>query len=129
MPRKPSLQPNEVELRILNVLWDRGPSTAREIHEAMLDERPTGITSTTKMLQYMEEKGLVTRDASDRPIRYAAAAPREATQGSIVGDVIDRVFGGAAEKLILRAVQTRKLSADQLAEIRRYINRMEGKGR
>jgi predicted transcriptional regulator len=127
MPRKPSSQPNELELRILTVLWRRGTCSAREIHESLADERDTRMSSTTKMLQVMVDKGLVTRDHTQRPIRFAAAEPQEATQRSIVDDLIQRAFGGATEKLILRAVesQSENLSAAQLAEIRRFIARME----
>lgn len=127
MPRKPSPHPNELELRILTILWQRGACSARGIHESLADERDTRMSSTTKMLQVMVAKGLVARDDTQRPIRFAAAEPQEATQRNIVDDLIQRAFGGAAERLILRAVesQSEKLSAEQLAEIRHFIARLE----
>lgn len=129
MPRKPSSQPNELELRILRTLWDRGPSTAREVHEALRAGRQTIMSATTKMLQVMVDKGLLVRDDSERPIRFRPAVSQEATQAGIVSDVIDRVFAGAAEKLVLRAVEAGGLTGEQLAEIRDYIDRMEGEAR
>lgn len=129
MPRRPSPQPNELELRILNVLWQCGPSTARGIHEALQDERQTIISSTTKMLQVMVDKGLLVRLDDERPIRFRPAESMTKTQAGIVSDVVERVFGGAAEKLILRAVESSDLTAEQLAGIRRYIDRLEGETR
>jgi predicted transcriptional regulator len=125
MPRKPSLQPNDLELRILALLWERGELAAREIHEALADERETRMSSTTKMLQVMVDKGLIRRDETQRPMLFRAARSAEEMQRNIVGDLVERAFGGAAEKLILRAVESQELSADQLAEIRRFISRME----
>ena len=125
MPRKPSPQPNELEVEILRVLWQKGQCSAREIHNALAPQRNTRVSSTTKMLQVMVDKGLLVRHESQRPIRFAPAQPQEATQGEIVHDLIERVFGGAAEKMILSAVQKGKLTAEQLAEIRNTIARME----
>lgn len=125
MPRKVSSQPNDLELSILAVLWQRGKCSAREIHDALADERETRLSSTTKMLQVMVDKGLIERDDSQRPIRFCPAESAENMQRSIVDQLIERAFGGAAEKLILRAVESQNLSADQLAEIRRFITRME----
>jgi predicted transcriptional regulator len=127
MPRKPSPHPNEVELQILRVLWQAGPSTARQIHEALSAARETGITSTTKMLHVMVGKGLLRRNKG-RPVRFRAAEPAEATQANIVEDVVDRVFGGAAEKLIVRAVESHPLTPEQLAEIRQLLDKLEGTG-
>ena len=125
MPRKPSSQPNDLELSILGVLWERGECSAREIHEALSSHRETRLSSTTKMLQVMVDKGLIARDDAQRPIVFRPAKTAEKMQSSIVDDLVQRAFGGAAEKLILRAVESQKLSADQLAEIRRFITRME----
>jgi len=129
MPRKPSSQPNELELDILRVLWDRGPCSARQVHEALRAGRQTVISATTKMLQVMVDKGLLVRLDDERPIRFRPARSMRKTQAGIVGDVIERVFGGAAEKLVLRAVEAGDLTSDQLAEIRRYIDEREGESR
>jgi len=125
MPRKPSSQPNEVEMSILRVLWDRGPSTVRQVHEA-LSGRDTGYTSTLKMMQVMFEKRLLARDESQRPQVYRPAAPEEHTQKQIVRDLIQKVFGGSARKLVLRAVESQKLPPDEVAAIRELLKKLEG---
>jgi len=126
MPRKPSDGLNDVELSILRVLWERGPSTVREVHEALQDDRDTGYTSTLKMMQVMLEKGLLKRDDSKRPQIYQPAAPEEQTQNHIVRDLVQKVFGGSAQKLVLRAVRTHRISRAELAEIRKLLNNLEG---
>jgi predicted transcriptional regulator len=127
MPRKPSLQPNDVELAILRVLWDRGPSSVRGVHEALQHSRDSGYTSTAKMMQVMGDKGLLTRDDSIRPQLYSPAVPEEQTQKQILRHVIQRVFGGSARKLVLRAVESEQLPADEVAEIRKLLKKMEVK--
>jgi len=126
MPRKRSPQPTEVELAILRVLWDRGPGSVREVHEVLQGSRDTGYSTTLKMMQVMFEKGLLTRDDSRRPQLYAPSVPEEQTQMQIVDDVIHKVFGGSARKLVLRAVQSEHVTADELAEIRRILKKMDG---
>lgn len=127
MPRKASTQPNDVEMAILRALWDRGPSTVREVHAALAHDRDTGYTSTAKMIQVMCDKGLVRRNGSGRPQRFAAAAPEEQTQGHIVRQMIHKVFGGSARKLVMRAVQSQDLSADEVAEIRKLLKQIQDK--
>lgn len=126
MPRKRSPQPTEVELAILRVLWDRGPSSVREVHEVLQERRDTGYSTTLKMMQVMFDKGLLTRDESRRPQLYAPSVPEEQTQRQIVDDLIHKVFGGSARKLVLRAVQSEHVTANELAEIRRILRKMDG---
>jgi predicted transcriptional regulator len=126
MPRKPSTQLNDVELAILRVLWDRGPGSVREVHEAFRGKDDAGYTSTSKMMQVMYDKGLLKRDDSRRPHVYRPAAPQEQTQTRILRDLVHKVFGGSARKLVLRAVETQKLSADEAAEIRKLLEKLEG---
>lgn len=126
MPRKPSDQPNDVELAILRVLWERGPSTVREVHETLQSDRDTGYTSTLKMMQVMLEKGLLKRDDSKRPQIYQPAVPEEQTQSRIVRDLVQKVFGGSAQKLVLRAVRSHRISRAELAEIRKLLSTLEG---
>ena len=123
MPRKPSSQPNDVELAILRVLWDRGPSSVREVHEAVRG-RDTGYTSTLKMMQVMVDKGLLRRDEDRRPQVYRPAVPEEHTQKHILRDLIHKVFGGSARKLVLRAVESQELPADEVAEIRKLLEKL-----
>jgi predicted transcriptional regulator len=128
MARKASPQPTDVELAILRVLWARGPSTVREVHLTLSNEpdRETGYSTTLKMMQVMLEKGLLTRDESVRPQVYAPSQPEEQTQRQILRDVLRKVFGGSARKLVMRAVESEKISAKELAEIRKLLKQMEG---
>lgn len=128
MARKSSSQPTDVELAIFRVLWRRGPSTVREVHLALQEQagRATGYSTTLKMMQVMLEKGLLKRDDSRRPQIYQPAAPEEQTQNGIVRDLVQKVFGGSAQKLVLRAVRTHRISRAELAEIRKLLNNLEG---
>lgn len=126
MARKPSSNPTEVELQILGVLWTRGPSTVREVHNALEDDRDTGYSTTLKMMQIMTEKGLLLKDDSQRPQVYRPAMSQEQAQMQFVDDLIQRVFGGAADKLILRAITSRHVSADDLTQIRKLLRKLEG---
>jgi len=120
-------KPTDAELAILRVLWQRGASTVKEVHEALAS--PTGYTTTLKLLQIMADKGLVLRDESQRAHQYRARLAEEQTEGQLVGDLLDRVFDGSASRLVLRALGSRPASADELAEIRRLLDRLEGEGR
>ncbi len=126
MPRKSASQPTEVELQILAVLWQRGPSTVRQIHNALKDTRDTGYSTTLKMMQVMTEKGLLLKDESRRPQVYRPAISEEQAQTHLLDDLIQRAFGGAADKLVLRAVTSRHMSPEELAQIRRLLKQLEG---
>jgi predicted transcriptional regulator len=115
-----------VELQILRVLWERGPSSVREVHLALEDDRDTGYSTTLKMMQVMTEKGLLLKDDSRRPQVYRPAISQEQAQTQFVDDMIQRVFGGAADKLILRAVSSRHLSRQDLEQIRKLLKKLEG---
>ena len=121
--RKP--QPTDGELLILNVLRRRGPSTVRRVHEELAPERDTGYTTTLKLLQIMHEKGLVRRDTSERSHVYEAACGEAAVKRGVVGDLLDRVFEGSARQLVMQALEAGKVSADELRQIRRLIERKE----
>jgi predicted transcriptional regulator len=115
-------RPTDAELAILRVLWELGPSTVRQVHEALADTRETGYTTTLKLMQIMAEKGLVTRDESSRTHVYAAGVGEEQTQKQLVKDLVDRAFGGSAEALVLRALNADATSPDDLREIRKLID-------
>jgi predicted transcriptional regulator len=119
-------RPSAGELAILHVLWTRGPSTVRDVHEQLNAERPTGYTTVLKLLQIMTEKSLVRRDETRRAHVYRARIPREQTQAQLVGDLVDRVFGGSAMRLVMHALSRKRASAKELAEIRRTLDEMEG---
>jgi predicted transcriptional regulator len=130
MPNQPyDPQPTDAELDILGVLWERGPSTVREVHSVLNKRRDTGYTTVLKFLQIMFEKRLVTRDESNRAHVYEAVASREATEKGLVETFVDKAFGGSASKLVLRALASRPASADELAEIRALIKKLEEENR
>ena len=114
-------RPTDTELAILRVLWERGPSTVRQVHEILSRERPTAYTTALKMLQIMTEKGLVRRDESDRTHIYQAKLSQEQTQRQLVRDLLDRAFGGSSSKLVMQALATRRASSEELTEIRKLI--------
>lgn len=125
MPRSPSSQLNDVELAILRVVWKLKKCTVREVHEALQGERNTRHTTTLKMMQVMCEKGLLVRDDSQRPQQYSPAVPESKTQKKIVGDLINKVFGGSARKLIMHAVQSKQISREEIEEIRQMLDQLE----
>jgi BlaI family transcriptional regulator, penicillinase repressor len=126
MARPASKSPTDAELAILRVLWERGPSTVRDVYEALKRSRDAGYTSVLKVMQIMHDKGLVARDEAKRSHVYRAAVPREHTQRQIVGDLLERVFGGSARALVLQALSARRASPKELAEIRKLLDEFEG---
>jgi predicted transcriptional regulator len=127
MTRKPLPRPTEAELELLGVLWSRGPSTVRQIHEALSGEKSTGYTTTLKILQKMLEKGLLRRDERERSHVYAAVWKAERTQRQLVRDLLKRAFRGAAGKLVVQALSEEKVSADELAEIKKMLKDLEAR--
>ena len=115
-------RPTDAELAILGVLWTRGASTVRQVHEALADTRETGYTTTLKLMQIMADKGLVTRNETARTHVYAAAAGEEQTQRQLVQDLVDRAFGGSAAQLVLRALSAEGASDAEITEIRKLID-------
>ncbi|MEO5926837.1 MAG: BlaI/MecI/CopY family transcriptional regulator [Bryobacteraceae bacterium] len=120
-------RPTDAELEILTVLWSRGPSTVRAVHEAIVERRPAQYTTVLKQLQIMDEKGLVQRDESERAHVYAPANPRESTQAQLAGDLLQRAFAGSATSMLLGALSAQKPSKKDLAELRRFLDEFEGK--
>jgi predicted transcriptional regulator len=120
-PRKPT----DAELDILAVLWERGPSTVRQVAEAL--GRENAYTTVLKMLQIMTEKRLVTRRESGRLHIYTPTASRDQTQRHLIRDLVERVFGGSAAQLVMGALSTSKASPEELAEIRKLIDRHRGR--
>jgi predicted transcriptional regulator len=122
MARKPSEYPTDAELAILQVLWQNGPGTVRDV-QAGLDGG--GYTTVLKTLQIMTEKGLVTRDESARAHRYQAAHSEEDTQQGILGDLVERAYRGSAARLVLQALSSKRASREELEEIRRLLDELE----
>ena len=119
-------RPTDAELAILRALWRRGPSTVRQVLESLNQDRETGYTTALKLLQIMTEKGLVERDETERTHVYRARLTKEQTQRQLVGDLLDKAFGGSASQLVLQALATKPASADELAQIRRLLDELEG---
>ncbi len=119
-------KPTEAELGILNVLWDRGEMTVRELHEANYRDDSTGYTTSLKMLQIMHTKGLVERNDSQRAHVYRAAISKEITQNRFLTDIVQRVFDGSPSQLILQALGGQpKASREELDEIRALLDSIE----
>jgi BlaI family transcriptional regulator, penicillinase repressor len=115
-------RPTDAELGILRVLWERGPSTVRQVHDVLSRERPTAYTTALKLMQIMTEKGLLTRDETDRSHVYHARLTEEQTQRQLVNDLLERAFGGSSQKLVMQALATTRASAKDLLEIRRLLD-------
>jgi predicted transcriptional regulator len=120
-------KPTESELEILNVLWKRGPSTVRDVFEALPKAREALYTTVLKLMQIMTEKGLVVRKEDQRAHVYEARFPREQTQRQLLDDLVHRAFGGSAVRLAQQALSaTRKVTPEELAEIRKLLDEFEG---
>ena len=119
------LRPTDAELEILNVLWERGNSTVREVQETL--PRSPGYTTVLKLLQIMTDKGLVVRDESQRSHVYRARHKRGHMQRRLVKDLLDRAFRGATDQLVLQTLSARNLSQEELAQIRKLLDEFEGK--
>lgn len=129
MGDKPTPRPTDAELAILRVLWERGPSTVREVHEAMSPTHDTGYTTVLKLLQIMTDKRLVVRDESQRAHVYAASESEQRTQRQLIGDLIDRAFGGSPAKLVMQALSGTKATSEELSAIRSVLEKMEGEAK
>ena len=122
MSKNPTPRPTDAELAILRVLWERGPSTVRQVHEILVSRvGPTAYTTALKLLQIMTEKGLVRRDDTDRTHIYMPRLTEEQTQRQLVRDLLDRAFGGSASKLVMQALHAKRSTPEELGEIRKLI--------
>lgn len=110
---------------ILQVLWERGPSTVRQVHECLEDKTGAGYTSTLKLMQIMAEKGLVERDERERAHVYRAALEEGQTKEQLAGELMDRVFGGSAAALVMGALSAKKAGKEELDQIRRMLKEYE----
>jgi predicted transcriptional regulator len=119
-------RPTDAELAILRVLWERGASTVRDVHDELSRTQATGYTTILKLLQIMTEKGLVVRDESQRAHIYQARNSEQRTQRQLLGDLLDRAFGGSPAKLVMQALSGRKTSSAELGAIRELLDRLEG---
>jgi BlaI family transcriptional regulator, penicillinase repressor len=127
MKREAPKPPTASELEILRVLWQRGPSTVKDVHEALSASKPVGYTTVLKLLQIMTVKGSVTRNERDRAHVYEAYQPAERTKRQLAGDMLQKVFGGSASELVMHALSGRKASREEIEEIRRLLDEYERK--
>lgn len=126
-PSTKQRRPTRAELSLLQVLWRLGPSTVREVHEA-LPERDTGYTTVLKLLQIMHDKELVTRDESRRAHVYSAARGRGQTQRQMLRDFVDNVYEGSATRLAAQALDAAKsVDRDDVARLRRSLEELESR--
>jgi len=111
------------------VLWERGPSTVRDVHEALREKKDLGYTTVLKLLQIMTAKGTVRRNEEQRAHVYEACQPATETKRQLVGDVLQRVFEGSASELMIHALEGRRTSKEELGELRRLLDEYEGRTR
>jgi predicted transcriptional regulator len=125
------IRPTNAELEILRVLWARGPSTVRDVHESLRAERDSavGYTTTLKLLQIMTDKRLVKRNTRSRTHVYAAAVSEATTRRQLLSDLVDRAFGGSSLALVLQALSTTRATPAELEQIRRLLDEKNGESR
>jgi BlaI family transcriptional regulator, penicillinase repressor len=122
-------KPTDAELAILRVLWERGASTVRQVHEVVAAGRALAYTTTLKLLQIMTEKGLVRRQELGRGHLYQARYGEEETQRRLVDDLLDRAFGGSAAKLVLQALAATRATPEERRQIRDLLEKESDRGR
>jgi predicted transcriptional regulator len=124
-PTEPLPLPTEAELEVLQVLWERGPSTVRDVHDRLIEGRKVRYTTALKLMQNLSAKGLVRRNDSQRSHVFESAVERSAIEARLVERFVDGVFKGSTGRLVLRALATRPASPEELGEIRRIARRMD----
>ena len=124
MPSSPP-RPTDAELEILTVLWSRGPSAVRTVHEIIAERKPTQYTTVLKQMQVMAEKGLLRRNDEQRSHIYETAQSREWTQRQLAGDLLQRAFDGSASTMLLGALSARRTSKREMAELRKLLDEYE----
>lgn len=127
MKNSKKIKPTDSELEILQILWEKGEASVREVHEVLSVKKDIGYTTALKLMQIMYEKGLLQRDDSSRTHIYKAQVSREETQEQILNKLIDSVFKGSAAKLVMQALGNNKSSKEEIAEIKQYLDELENK--
>jgi BlaI family penicillinase repressor len=124
-----AIKPTDSELEILNILWDKGPSTVRQVHEVLEQNKEAGYTTTLKLMQIMHEKQLLTRNESTKSHIYTPNVSQEKTQGQLLKRMIDNVFNGSASQLVMQALGNHKTNSKELEEIKKYLDEIEKKNK
>ena len=122
------IKPTESELEILNILWEKGSGTVRDVHEELEKNKDAGYTTTLKLMQIMHEKGLLKRDTTARTHIYKAAIPQGQIQGQLMKRFIETVFNGSATDMVLQALGNHKADKKELDKIKEYLKQMEEGG-
>src|SRR5690349_5295899 len=123
------IKPTDSELEILNILWQKGPATVREVHEELEKKKEAGYTTTLKLMQIMVDKNLLQRDVSSKTHVYEVAISRKQTQGQLVKRMVDNVFNGSAAQLVMQALGNHQTNAEELEQIKAYLEEMEKKNK
>jgi predicted transcriptional regulator len=117
-----SIKPTESELEILQVIWEKGSASVREVHEALSATKDVGYTTTLKLMQIMHEKGLVKRDNTFKTHIYQPAVTREKAQKQLLGKMINGLFGGSSTQLVMQALGSHKASKEELDQIQQLLD-------
>jgi len=126
--KKTQKKPTDAELAIIGVIWDRGPSTVREVFQHLSERREIGYTTVLKFMQIMTDKGLLERNTSVRPQVFKAARPQQQTQRQLLRELLDRAFDGSPGNLVLQALSIRESTPEERREIRELLDRLEREG-
>lgn len=125
MSTEPTAKPTESELEILQILWEKGNCTVRDVHEILTRNKEAGYTTTLKLMQIMHEKGLVKRDTSSKTHIYSALASQQKTQQHLVSRLIDNAFNGSAARMVMQALGNHKSSKDEINAIKKYLDQLD----
>jgi len=126
--QKKRIQPTDAELEILQVIWENGPSTVRFVNDQLNKKKHTGYTTTLKLMQIMNEKGILNRKVDGRVHTYNSVLDEETTQSIVVDKMLNLAFGGSASKLVLQALGNKSTTPDELKKIKQLIAELEKKG-
>jgi predicted transcriptional regulator len=118
-------KPTESEMEILQVMWEKGPSTVREVHEILSETKDSGYTTTLKLMQIMNEKGLLNRNDESKTHIYTASVKKESIQKQVVSKMINGLFKGSSAKLVMHALGNYRASKQEILEIKKYLDEME----
>lgn len=125
MSSEVTAKPTESELEILQILWEKGDCTVRDVHEILTRNKEAGYTTTLKLMQIMHEKGLVGRDTSSKTHIYSALASQQKTQQHLVSRLIDNAFNGSAARMVMQALGNHKSSKDEIEAIKKYLDQLD----
>jgi BlaI family transcriptional regulator, penicillinase repressor len=121
----PKNRPTESELEILQILWNKESATVRQVHEVLEKQRDIGYTTTLKTMQIMTDKGLLSRDTSSRQHIYFPLVNREECQQVFINKMVDGLFNGSAGRMVMGALDNKRLSNEEISEIRDFLKQFE----